>query len=355
MYRAVRDQPAALRDVVQRTSGTVDALAMQLAGRRRVFVAGLGTSLHASRAAGHLFRSWSPSTDVRVWSSFDLAQYGPELRPEDAVVAVSHRGTKTFTGAALERAREAGALTALVTGQDPEDRRRELPACDAVLRTVPQERSSAHTVSYTGSVGALALLAARLGYHATGEARATAELLYGRVADALERALELEDEVARWAERWSERRRIWLVGAGPGEVVALEAALKIKETSYLQAEGMAVETMIHGPSRALADDDLVVFVAQSGPALGRVADFFRQVGVLGPARAVVTDADPRALGADADAIARVPELVEPLASLTCLVPLQLLTCHLARVRGTDPDGFRLDDSRFARAEDLLEL
>lgn len=354
MYRGVVGQPAALRDVVQRSSGAVDALAMRLARRRRVFIAGLGTSLHAAMAAGHLFRSWSPTTDVRVWSSFDFVHYGPELHPDDALVAVSHTGTTSFTTGALERARGAGALTALVTGREPEEGR-DLAPCDVELRTVEQERSSAHTVSLTGSVGALALLAARAGYHATGDARATAELLYGPVADALEEALELEAETVRWGERWSDRRRIWIVGAGPGEVVALEAALKIKETSYLQAEAMSVETMIHGPSRALEAEDLVVFVAQAGPARSRLTQLFRQVGVLGAARAVVGDGGARQLVDESDAAAVVPEVPEPLAVLTCLVPLQLLACHLARARGTDPDGFRLDDPRFARAEELLEL
>lgn len=355
MHRAVGVQPEALREVVQRASGGVDALAMRLAQRRRVFLTGLGTSLHAAMAAGHLFRRWSPTTDVRVWSAFDFVHYGPEVQPADAMVAVSHRGTKTFTLEALARAGEAGALTALITGREPEGQGRELPSSDAVLRTVAQERSSAHTVSYTGSVGALALLAARTGYHATGEAGATAELLYGPAADALERGLELEEAMVRWAERWADRRRIWLVGAGPGEVVALEAALKIKETSYLQAEAMSVETMAHGPSRALEDEDLVVFVAQSGPGLSRTIELFRQVGAVGAARAAVATAGSRGPLTAADATVVVPELPEPLAALTCLVPLQLFACHLARVVGSDPDGFRLDDPRFARAEKLLEL
>lgn len=355
MYRSVVAQPSALRDVVQRTSGAVDALAMRLAGRRRVFLVGLGTSLHAARAGAHLFRSWAPTTDVDVWSSFDFVRYGPVIHPDDALVALSHRGTKTFTAAAVELAGEIGCPTALVTGREPEEETRSLPGADVVVRTVEQERSSAHTVSYTGSVAALAFLAARTGYHATGEARATAELLYGRVADALERALELEDEVAGWAERWHGCRRLWLVGAGPGEVVAEEAALKIKETSYLQAEGMSAEAMIHGPSRAMESRDLAVFVAPSGPGLSRVTELFRQVGALGPARAVVADAGARELASRGDGFAVVPDLPEPLASLSCLVPLQLFACHLARIVGTDPDGFRLDDPRFARAEELLEL
>ena len=138
---------------------TVDEFASRIASCKRVFLAGIGTSHHATLVGEHLMRAYGGGPDVRAVHSFDLALYGPELRPDDCLVAVSHRGAKRYTALALEKAREAGCPTALITGEGGGGEGR----ADAVFRTVAQEKSSAHTVSYTSAVAVLALLAGRLG------------------------------------------------------------------------------------------------------------------------------------------------------------------------------------------------
>ena len=345
MHDAILAQPEAFLRVVERNEGAVDDFASLITSCERVFLAGIGTSHHASLVGEHLLRAYGGGLEVRAVHSFDLALYGPELRQEDCVVAVSHRGAKRYTALALEQARDMGCPTALITGEGGSGEGR----ADAVFRTVEQEKSPAHTVSYTSSVAVLALLGGSIGYRRTGSATLPSELLREELPEALRSALSKEEEVAALARENVGRRRIWLVGGGPSAVTASETALKIKETSYLQAEGMSTETMLHGPFQCVEADDLFVFIAPSGAARERtleVAELAEEVGV----RYVIFGDDTTESRRAAAGVVRVPEVPEPFSALSCLVPLQLFAYHLALARGTNPDSFRGDDPRFARAD-----
>src|SRR5215204_7029519 len=218
MHEAILAQPEALVRVVERNESAIDEFATQISSCERVVLAGIGTSHHATLVGEHLMRTYGGGPDARAVHSFDLALYGPELRPDDCLVAVSHRGAKRYTALALEKAREMGCPTALVTGEGGGGEGR----ADAVFRTVAQERSSAHTISYTSAVAVLALLAGRLGYHRTGSTTLPDVLLQEELPDALRAALRTEEEVAALAREHVGRRRIWLVGGGPSAVTATE-------------------------------------------------------------------------------------------------------------------------------------
>jgi len=154
--------------------------------------------------------------------------------------------------------------------------------------------------------------------------------------------------MAALAREHAGRRRIWLLGGGPGAVTATETALKIKETSYLQAEGMPTETMLHGPFQCVEADDLFVLIAPSGAARDRTLEVAELIDEVGAPYLILSDETteaPRAAG-----VLRVPEVPEPFSALSCVVPLQLFSYHLALARGTNPDTFRVDDPRFARAD-----
>src|SRR5829696_3206761 len=349
MHDAIQAQPEAFVRAIERNGEAVEDLAIRVASCDRIFLAGIGTSHHASLVGEHLMRAYG-GPDVRAVHSFDLALYGPQMRPEDCVVAVSHRGAKRYTALALEQARQAGCVTALVTGVAGSGEGR----ADAVFRTVAQERSSAHTVSYTSTLAVLALLAGRLGYHRTGSATLPDVLLQEELPDALRAALRTEEEVAALAREHVGRRRIWLVGGGPSAVTATETALKIKETSYLQAEGMPTETMLHGPFQCVEADDLFVLIAPSGAARERTLELAELVEEVGARYLILGDNATETLPAAAGVL-RVPEVPEPFSALSCLVPLQLYAYHLALARGTNPDSFRGDDPRFARADVSVRL
>jgi len=344
MYEAIQAQPAAFARLAREATQPAERFAEIASGCARLHLAGTGTSFHAAELGEHLVRAADARTAARAWRAFDFALYGPDLSPADAVIVVSHRGTKRYSRAALARARRAGAPTALITGEDGGDD----ADADVVFRTVPGERSSAHTVSFIGSVAALAALASRVG-------GGTDDLPESCVPAALEAALGLEDRMGALARAHAGRRRIWLAGGGPAATAAREIALKIKETSYLQAEGMATETLLHGPFQCAEEEDLFVLIAPSGPGQSRTAELTDAVRAIGASLLVVGDETAEMVaGADASRVA-VPTLPEPFGALACIVALQLFTYHLALERGTDPDGFRLEDPRFARASAAVEL
>jgi len=349
MHDAILGQPEAFARVIDRVEASAEAVTERLAGAARVFLVGIGTSYHAAQIGEYLMRAYAGNLPVQAVHAFEFALYGPPIGPQDAVVGVSHRGTKRYTGAALARAREAGCATALITGEAGTG---TVPEVDQILRTVPQERSSAHTISYTGSVAALAALADRVGGRRQGRRPLGPAYLRNDIPAALRAALATEPGVEALARTHAGRRRVWVVGGGPGAVVASEIALKIKETSYLQAEGLSVEAMLHGPFQCVDPEDLFVLIAQEGPSAGRVAELAAQVRTIGAGLLVVGDDSARRID---DAACLVPHVPEPLAGLTCAVPLQLFAYHLALVRGTNPDGFRLDDPRFARAYKQVTL
>jgi glucosamine--fructose-6-phosphate aminotransferase (isomerizing) len=344
MHDAIQAQPDAFARAVERNETDAEVFAAESASCRRLFLVGIGTSHHAAVVGEHLFRAYGGGVDVRASHSFDFALYGPNLEPDDVVVAVSHRGTKRYTALALQRAREAGCKTALVTGEGDA----ETPEVDFLFRTVAQERSAAHTVSYTGAIAVLSLLASRLGHRRTGEETLDAGLLQNEVPAALRETLGLEDEVAGLAREHLDRRRIWLVGAGPSAVTATETALKIKETSYLQAEGLPTETMLHGPFQCVEAEDLFVLIAPEGPARERTLEIAGLAAEVGAPVVVVGDGSGNT-SAGVTSLT-VPSVPEPFSALTCLVPLQLFSYHLALARGTNPDSFRAEDPRFAKAD-----
>jgi glucosamine--fructose-6-phosphate aminotransferase (isomerizing) len=138
-------------------------------------------------------------------------------------------------------------------------------------------------------------------------------------------------------------------------VTAQEIALKIKQTSYLQAEGMPIEAMLHGPFLCAEPEDLFVLIAPAGAAQPRVIEFAGALREVGAPTLVVSDGTPEALRQETAGWCPVPAVPEPFTALTCLVPLQLFAYHLALRRGTNPDVFRRDDPHFARAHARVQL
>ena len=139
MHGAILAQPDAVARVVDRNESAADDFAADVASCRRLFLVGIGTSHHAALPGESLFRLRGGGIDVRAVHSFHFVLYGPDLAPDDCVVAVSHRGTKRYTARALERAGEGESADA-----------------GTVFRTVAQERAPAHTVSHTTAVAVLA-------------------------------------------------------------------------------------------------------------------------------------------------------------------------------------------------------
>lgn len=337
MYDAIHAQPGEFARVVRTLA--VGECAARLLESKRIFLVGIGTSYHACQFGRFLLCASAPDLEVSAVHSFDFVEFGLALGAKDCVVVISHRGSKLYSARALERAREAGCATISITGRNA-----KAPVANIVLETVPQEASSAHTISYMGAIAALSAIARELG-------GLDARFVDEEIPELLRKSLGAESAAAEFAEEHARHRRIWLVGAGPLEFVAREAALKIKETSYLQAEGMGIEELLHGPFQCTEAEDLFVLIAPQGNGRERVLTVAGLAKEIGASVLVVSDM-PMPEYAD---VLTAQEAPPPFQSLTCLIPLQFFAYYLALKRGTNPDGFRLEDPRFAKASQLVTL
>ncbi len=352
MYDAITAQPQAYADIIERIRPRAEHIAPRLAQAQRLFLVGIGTSSHATQVGYHLFRHYGMTIPTQVYHSFDFALYGPTLTADDAVIMVSHRGAKQYGLAAIQRAKEAGCYTVLITGQGEPG---SVQYADEVLTTTIQDPSSAHTISYSGSQAALACLAEALSAHQSGKSLYPATFLSTEIPAIMRTCLQTETQVKELAAEYLHRRRFWLTGGGPSGITAQEIALKIKETSYLQAEGMPIEVLLHGPLQCVEPEDVFLLIAPAGPAQSRVAELATMLQDLAAPYLVVDDGTATSIAQGAASVITVPAVPEPFTALTCLLPLQLLSYHLALLRGTNPDSFRLEDPRFASAFKRIQL
>lgn len=346
MHDAIYAQPGALRLVLRGNRDALAAAAARLRETERVILAGIGTSWHAALVGELLFaRVGRLGHRARALHSFELAGYWPEPDARTGVIVVSHRGTKRYSLEALARARAGGGVAVAVTGKGSGD---GLAAADYALRTVEQESSAAHTISFTCALALLAALAAAVG----GD-------------DGIPRALEgLPDHLAlllgqeAWEElaaRFEDAPRYYFVGGGPNAATAYEAALKMSEANHATALGFNCEQFLHGPWCALNREDVLFVVAPPGPSYERclaAARAAREVGARVVALVREGDREIAALAAETIVLPEVPELLSPILAV---VPLQLFTYHLALQRGVNPDTMRGAEPGHGRARASMSL
>lgn len=343
MHDAIYAQPGALRLIGRGNGDAIAGAAQRLRARDHVLVSGVGTSWHAALVGEQMLaRVGRLGYRARAVPAFELAASGPADGTRPGVVVVSHSGTARSAREALQRVAAAGGVGVAITGKGVD----ALPGAELTLRTVDQEDSRTHTVSYTSALGLLALLAAEVGHD--DDFRQAVEGLPDHLALLLG-----QESWEDLAKRFAGRRRYWFVGGGPNVATALEGALKMSETSYAIASGFDAEPFLHGPLAAMTSEDLVILVAPSGPAHGRALDVARAAGAVGtPVLALVEEGDRELarLAAETIELASVPELLTPLLAV---VPLQLLTYHLALESGTNPDTMRGHEPAHARALDTF--
>ena len=348
MYDAIVNQPEAMAQMLDRHAARAREVAAVLAAKRNIYIVGIGTSWHAVLVAEHWFRRFAgPNIQVQGWHSFEFCGYPPPLGPEDAVIIISHRGTKTYSFLALELAKEKGAYTVAVTSTDPGPR---LQVADVSLHTVQPERSAAFTISYTTALTVLAMLAVEMGAALGGDGDVSQ--LRDRLLDvpaAVADVIDRQQDVQSVVEHYTDRQQFISVGWGPNTANAYEVALKIKETSASDCEGLQVEQLLHGPFCSVDDQCLVTLIAPPGPGYERSLDIARAAAAAGaPVWALVQEGDEElaSLASASFAMKPLPELWSP---LSYVVPLQLFTYYLALSRGKHPDLFQQDNPRQAAA------
>jgi glucosamine--fructose-6-phosphate aminotransferase (isomerizing) len=345
LLKEIHEQPQAIIDtmrgrIVQETGAVqldadVDRL-LEAPIRRAVLVA-CGTAWHACLVGKFLIeRLAGLSCEVDYGSEFRYRD--PILDPQTLLVVVSQSGETADTLAAVEAGREKGTpVLAVCNVVDSSIARR----ASAVLYThAGPEISVASTKAFTTQLTALYLLALHLGrQRGLVDAERGRKLLGDLVAlpHAVKDILAREAAVERVARRYGKASDVLYLGRGVNYPVALEGALKLKEISYIHAEGYPAGEMKHGPIALINEQMPVVVLIPHDGVFGKTLSNLKEVESRGGRIIVVTDAPSPELEATAADVLTVPQTNELLTPILLTVPLQLLAYHVAVYRGTDVD------------------
>jgi glutamine---fructose-6-phosphate transaminase (isomerizing) len=312
--------------------------AARLQGASRFFLAGTGTSYHGALAGQFMLRS--AGLDAWAVRAFDFANYPPAPRETDALILLSHRGSKRFSRDALTSFGAANPHWVAITGEG------SALEGEGVITTVAQERSPVHTASHTAALFRLAQLACALG---SPQWATQVAWIPAAVGDAIA----LRDRVSAVVADMNLGSVVHFVGGGPARSTAYEGALKLREAAHrVTAEGHDVEGVLHGPLISIQPGQSAIVVAQPGPALERAREVSAALARIGVA---VLAVGPAAGDLPAPHRLVTEELDEALAPIVNVVPLQWLAYLASRRVGVDADTFRSDEPAYAAAQKEFTL
>ena len=310
--------------------------ALDLAHVQRIVLVGCGTAFYAAMIGKYYIERWARlPVELSVASEFRYAQ--PVLDGHSLCVFVSQSGETADTLASFRLALDAGAQSIALTNTQGSSLAR---AADAViyLQTGP-EIGVVATKTFTAQVALLALLALHLA-SARGRPAADQEPVLAAlrgVPRQMESLLRSSDQVKAVAERYAAVRSMFFLGRHIGYPLALEGALKLKEISYIHAEGYAAGELKHGPIAMLDKDLPVVALATAGQTYEKVISNIQETRARGArVLAIATEGDEQIL-AHCDDVLYVPQTHEMLSPLLAVLPLQLLAYHIAVALGRDVD------------------
>ncbi len=344
MRKEIDEQPDAIRDtLVGRVIGgrlTLDELHVSddmLREVSKVFVVACGTAFHSGLVAKYAIEHWTRlPVEIEIASEFRYRD--PVLGPDTLTLAVSQSGETIDTLEAARHARRQGSHVIAITNTVGSSLAREADGvlythagpeiCVAATKTFATQMVSQYLVALY-----LAQIRGAMFPEEIAEVMARLEELPGQVA----RAIELEPQVRELAERYVDRPDVLFIGRHTGYPAALEGALKLKELSYVHAEGFPAGELKHGAIALVEDGVPVVAVATTCHIYPKILSNIQEVRARG-ARviAVATEGDDR-VGELAHHVLAVPETPELLAPVVVTVPLQLFAYHVATLRGCDVD------------------
>lgn len=346
MLKEIYEQPRSVLDSMRgrinattgeiKMGGIVDHEKKFEKAKRIIFLA-CGTSWHAGLVGEYLFEEFA-RVPVEVEYASEFRYRNPIIYEDDIVIAISQSGETADTLAAVELAKSKGATV--------------LGVCNVVGSSIARathggsythagpEIGVASTKAFTAQVTVLTLMALHMAkVRGTLTESRYRQLLYEleTIPTKIEEVLKLNDQLYKIATKYKDCRNALYLGRGVSFPVALEGALKLKEISYIHAEGYPAAEMKHGPI-ALIDDEMPVFViATKGANYEKVVSNIQEVKARkGKITAVVTYGD-KEVKAMADDLIEIPETDEFLVPLISVIPLQLLSYHIAVLRGCNVD------------------
>ncbi|MEY3025860.1 MAG: glucosamine--fructose-6-phosphate aminotransferase [Planctomycetota bacterium] len=345
MLKEIFEQPRALRMALQ---GRVDVAkgeirlggvgehARKLANAKRVVFIGQGTALHACMIGKYLFEDLAKVQAEHDFAS-EFRYRNPIVEDGTVVVAVSQSGETADTLAALQEAKQRGALALGVVNVVGSSIARETDA--GVYLRVGPEIGVASTKAFTGQVLVNSMLATFIGRRRYLSQEYVSGLLreLEAIPAKIERALEWSGRIRAATAKYIHRENWLFLGRGVNYPVALEGALKLKEISYIHAEGMPSAEMKHGPIALIDSGMPVVFVATRNSQYEKVLSNIEEVRSRGGhVIAVATEGDEH-IKTLAQEVFYVPDCIEMFQPLLTVIPLQLLAYHAAVMRGKDVD------------------
>ena len=345
MLKEIFEQPRVLRQTLQ---GRIDTRSGQvvlgglrdhardLAKARRIVFLGQGTAMHAAMIGEYMMEELAKiPTEVEFASEFRYRN--PIVEDGTVVVAISQSGETADTLAALQEARQKGAMGLGVVNVVGSTISRETDA--GVYLRVGPEIGVASTKAFVGQVMVTAMLATFIGRRRFLSQEQVDMLLsaMNAIPDMIERVLEQSDIIKQAMTRFVEKENWLFLGRGVNYPVAMEGALKLKEISYIHAEGMPAAEMKHGPIALIDEGMPVVFVATRNSQYEKVIGNIEEVRSRGGhVIAVATEGDDE-IGKLCECVFHVPDVTEQLQPLLTVIPLQLMAYHAAVLRGKDVD------------------
>jgi glucosamine--fructose-6-phosphate aminotransferase (isomerizing) len=346
MLKEIYEQPRSIfdsfrgrfdSDTCQIHMRSMEDYADRLKEIKRLILIGCGTSWHAGLVGEYLFEDLA-RVPVEVEYASEFRYRNPVLYADDLVIAISQSGETADSLAAMDLAKRKGASV--------------FGVCNVVGSSIPRlsdagaythagpEIGVASTKAFTAQVTVLALMAVGMaklrGTMNMVAIKSFFEELEG-IPEKIEKALLLNDQMIALAEQYKDAKNFLYLGRGYNFPVALEGALKLKEISYIHAEGYPAAEMKHGPIALIDEEMPVVVIATNSEHYEKVVSNIQEVKARkGIVIAIVSEGN-RDLDNIVDHVIEVPETIEPLSPLINTVPLQLLSYHIAVMRGCNVD------------------
>lgn len=346
MLKEIYEQPRSIKDCMRGRIypeqglvqlGGIKEYAEKLKNIDRIIIVACGTSWHAGLVGEYLIEEYA-RIPVEVEYASEFRYRNPIITEKDVVIAISQSGETADTMAALEMAKEKGATI--------------FGICNVVGASIPRitdagvythagpEIGVASTKAFTAQVTVLTLMAFYMAQQrgTIGNSKLV-ELLteLDNIPEKIERALLSDGLIKGISEKIKDSKNCLFLGRGSGFPVALEGALKLKEISYIHAEGYPAAEMKHGPIALIDEEMPVVFIATKNSSYEKVISNIQEVKARkGKVISIVTEGDVDVKGMS-DYCIEIPETNEAFLPLIATIPLQLLAYHIAVLRGCNVD------------------
>lgn len=346
MLKEIFEQPRAIHDTFRGRLlpdnsgvmlGGLHAVLEPLSQAERIIIIACGTSWHAGLVGEYIFEEYT-RIPVEVEYASEFRYRNPIIKNGDFVIAISQSGETADTLAAVKLAKQKGAKV--------------IGICNVVGSSIPRETDAgvythagpeigvASTKAFTTQVLVLAMMAFEIGHKKGTISDSDYKSLVKELASIpgkIEKALEINDQASELAKLFKNTHNALYLGRGYLFPVALEGALKLKEISYIHAEGYPAAEMKHGPIALIDENMPVVVVATKDDTYDKIVSNIQEIKARkGNVIAIVTEGD-EIISKMADYVLEVPATIPIFSGLLAVIPLQLLSYHIAVLRGCDVD------------------